>query len=143
MNMNLIQFKLTNGEELVCEVVQEPDDDDINLVIRNALKIITLEDRETGTRIYSFRPWMVYQDYPDLLQLLNINHILGEAKPNKVLATQFYQALQQEKAQAEANIDDIMERINALKDELNIEFDDDPSDSNSPSNIVNFKSKMH
>ena len=95
--MNAIQFKLTNGDEILCEVIQEPIDDEINLIVRNAMKIITIDRHEEGYRFYSFRPWMVYQDREDHLQLINYTHIVGEAKPHKQLYDQYKLAIEQER----------------------------------------------
>ena len=104
--MNPIHFKLVNGDEILCEVLEEPSGEDLNLVIRNALKIVTVDKHEQGYRYYSFRPWMVYQDRQDYFQLLNYNHIIGEAKPNHLLEEQYKVALDNEQQVADARESD-------------------------------------
>jgi hypothetical protein len=87
MNIKSIrQFKLSNGDEIVCDVVEWPDEDDgpNALVIRNAYKIHMINPIVPGeNRYYQFRPWMVYQDNPEYFQILNGDHILSEATPSK------------------------------------------------------------
>ena len=80
------QFKLSNGDEIVCDVVEWPsvDDDHDGLVIRNAYKIhMIMPLTPTDNRYYQFRPWMVYQDNPEYFQILNAGHILSEASPSE------------------------------------------------------------
>lgn len=98
--MSIIQFKLTSGDEIICEVLQEPEGEDPNLVVRNAMKIYTFENPE-GTRFYSFRPWMTYQDSKECMQLLNYAHIVGEAKPAEALVIQYQAAAAIENTKAE------------------------------------------
>lgn len=98
--MSIIQFKLTSGDEIICEVLQEPEGEDPNLVVRNAMKIYMFENPE-GTRFYSFRPWMTYQDSKEYMQLLNYAHIVGEAKPAEALVIQYQAAAAIENTKAE------------------------------------------
>ena len=53
------QFKLANGEEILCEVMQWGDEDVAAIVVRKALKIYQV-DRLDGYRMYTLRPWMIY-----------------------------------------------------------------------------------
>ena len=90
--MSYTQFKLSSGEEIIAEVIDEPEGDDYNIVIRRAMIIHKVEDKQ-NIRYYSFRPWMTYQLDKDYLQLLNYNHIIGEAKPDELLLEQYMKAL--------------------------------------------------
>jgi hypothetical protein len=92
--MNHTQFRLSNGDEIIAQVVQEPDGDDVNIVVRNAMMITRTENLETGYRYYSFRPWMSFQLNDEYLQLLNYSHIVGEAKPSKVLLEQYLKSIE-------------------------------------------------
>ena len=57
--MNEIKhFKLTNGEEIVCDVIEWPDvdGDSPDIVVRNAFKIITSGlSHQDNIRYYQFR----------------------------------------------------------------------------------------
>lgn len=92
--MNHTQFRLSNGDEIIAQVVQEPEGDDVNIVVRNAMMITRTENLETGYRYYSFRPWMSFQLNDEYLQLLNYSHIVGEAKPSKVLLEQYLKSIE-------------------------------------------------
>ena len=48
--MSYTQFKLANGDEIVAQVVQEPEGDDYNVVIRNAMMVVRSEALRDGFR---------------------------------------------------------------------------------------------
>ena len=135
-HMQFHQFKLSTGEEIITEIVSEPEEDDINLVVRRAMSLIKVETKD-GYRYYSFRPWMTYQTSAKQLQLLNITHIIGEAKPHKIMLEQYFKALEIEAEKNgdidsdDVDIDNILEQI--LQNEDN--------DSDNPSNVVSFSGK--
>ena len=55
--MNAIkQFKLTNDDEIICEVVQWDSEEESTMIIRGAMRIVTMEDFSRGVRLYAFRP---------------------------------------------------------------------------------------
>jgi hypothetical protein len=132
-NKSIRQFKLTNGDEIVCDVVEWPDvDDDHNgLIVRNAYKIYMLNTlTPTENRYYQFRPWLIYQDNKEYFQVLNADHIIAEATPADELLVHYYKIVN--------NIDDdnLEEKIDKLKEILN-EF---MSDSDS-GNLIKFPGK--
>jgi hypothetical protein len=86
------QFKLASGEEIVCEVIQWNNEEELELVVRKAMKLV-MGEMETGVRYYSFRPWMVYQENPEDLLVLNGNHVIGIAYPPESLTTQYDEAV--------------------------------------------------
>lgn len=65
------QFKLSNGDEIIVNVLQEPEGEDINIVIKDAMMIVRSEEVDSGFRYYSLRPWMSFQLNSDYFQLLN------------------------------------------------------------------------
>ncbi len=95
--MNYIQFRLSNGDEIVAQVVQEPEGEELNIIIRNALMVVRSENVSEGFRYYSFRPWMSFQLNDEYMQLLNYSHIVGEATPDKVLLNQYKRAIARER----------------------------------------------
>jgi len=90
--MEIKQFKLSSGEEIVCEVLEWPDaDEDIaDIVVRNIFKVVAIDQTVSGNRYYTFKPWMVFQDEPDMFQTINMNHIIGEANPSQKLLEQYF-----------------------------------------------------
>lgn len=137
---NILQFKMSNNDELICEVIEEPAEEDVMMVVRNALQILTHDDPQNNVRMYSFRPWMVYQDQEAFLQLLNVNHILGEAKPSEAMVAQYKHALQNEQSHSKVEDDEINERREVIREAIRAILDD----SDEHSNIISFdRSKLH
>ena len=101
------QLKLTNGDELICEVIEK----DIDMLVRNAMKLMPMED-QADIRYYSFRPWMLLQHDEDAVQLIHSHHIVGEATPTAKMMEQYKY---------------IMEEFKSVEDdqEIEIEFDGD------------------
>lgn len=133
------QFKLATGEEVLAEIVSEPEDGDDNIVVRKAMVLIKVE-ADGGYRYYSFRPWMTYQTNETQLQLLNSYHIIGESKPHKVLLEQYFKALEIE---AEKNIDPDTDEldIDSILNQIIQDGDENQLDSDNPSNVVSFNNK--
>ena len=136
--MNEIKhFKLTNGEEIVCDVIEWPDvdGDSPDIVVRNAFKIITSGlSNQDNIRYYQFRPWMIYQDEPEMFQILNGNHILGEANPPESLLEQYLKMIGAE----DLKQSDIERKLSQYIDEVKNIIE---NDSNSASKILQFVPK--
>ena len=49
--MEVKQLKLTNNDEIICEVVTWAEDGD--LIVVNAFKILNVEDQQRGLKYYS------------------------------------------------------------------------------------------
>jgi len=117
--MNLKQFKLTNNDEIICEVVEDTDH---GILIRKVLKVIATDDFERNVRYYAFRPWLSFFFFFDELSVLNIGHIIGETTPSNTIAVHFKGAMDDvekaKKFKREFNIEDI---INEMGDD----WDDD------------------
>lgn len=86
------QFKLASGEEIVCEIIQWNNEEELELVVRKAMKLV-MGEMETGVRYYSFRPWMVYQENPEDFVVLNGNHVVGIGYPPEPLIAQYDEAV--------------------------------------------------
>ena len=139
--MTYTQFKLTNGDELVAQVISEPvDDDDTNIVVKNAMMIVRAEDNAEGYRYYSLRPWMAFQLNPEYFQLLNYAHIIGEAKPDKTLIVQYQKSIEAEFGEPIEEVDPI-EEMKAIK-KLFSKDDDHPSDDGKVVSLFD-KDKLH
>ena len=90
------QFKLANGEEILCEVMQWGDDEVSAIVIRKAMKIYQV-DRLDGYRMYTLRPWMIYSEDPSQLMTINDQMIIGETTPAKPLFKQYMMVVREHK----------------------------------------------
>jgi len=132
--MNIKQFKLTNNEEIVCEVVEWDTHDELgDILVKRALKIIGVEDYQKGWRFFAFRPWMSFQDDPETLQTINSSHIIVTTNPtSKIL--KHYKAcidgikedlnleMKGKRKKVYANLDEIQDVIRDLTDDEMDEF---------------------
>jgi len=92
MKVDVRQLVLSNGQELLCEVIQWPDleiDENEVMIIRKAAKIIIQENFREGTRWFTFRPFMTYQDDNSSLCSLMPHHIISIAHPSDLLRRQY------------------------------------------------------
>lgn len=142
----LRQFKLSNGDEVICEVVEWDDDHVSDVIVRNAMAIVSFETR--GEKFYTFRPWMVYQLDSQHFQSLNSYHVVSSALPAQDLVKEYKKAVLIENDKEEKNIETLIEK---LKDQLMSVHEDneDMLDSSYDSGLDNVisvkfdKSKLH
>lgn len=112
--MDLKQFKLANGEEIVCEVIEWHDDDVADIIIRNAYKIIAYHGSATGDRYYAFAPWMVYQEGDEIFQSINAEMVVGSATPTEMLIREYLKVKESDKSTQE----EIDRKINEYVDNI-------------------------
>lgn len=86
------QLKLTNGDEIVADIYQWNDDDNDEIVVKNAMKL-NLFEGPTGDKYFSFRPWMVYQEQESDLLVLLARHVVSIAIPIEPLLVQYRTAV--------------------------------------------------
>ena len=122
--MDIRQFKLTNDEEIICEVVEWNDDEHDTMVVRGALKIIAIDDTSHSMRYYTFKPWMMMNNDPKSLQVLNSYHIVSECAPTKVALEHYRDVI------SEMVIDDIEEQIEEIDMKISEALIGDSVDSN-------------
>lgn len=106
------QFKLTNDDEIICEVLQWDDEENRAIVVRAVMRIINIEDFPRGLRFFAFRPWMSFKDDPEELQSLSAEHIIAETIPDKDLIKHYVET-----------ITTIKEQLNKKKKPGNIPMD--------------------
>lgn len=161
---DLKQFKLTNDDEIICEVLQWDDPDNAGMVIRGAMRIISAEDYNRGVRFYAFRPWMVFNDNPEDLQTLNAAHIIAETNPSNGLVKHYLKTLNAVKKalnKRDMPLDDLAPKVENMNEKEFQEFLDDYlkeneidlfnkddlnlKDSSDADNVIQFKPKgtMH
>lgn len=122
--MNLKQFKMTNNDEIICEVVEDANtQEDGAIIVRKALRILTSEDYENNIRYYSFKPLISFQDAFDELVVMNVGHIILETLPSRTLTIHYARAVKEveaqeaSKAQRDINIEKMMQEIDGLDEE--------------------------
>lgn len=140
-NKSIRQFKLTNGDEIVCDVVEWPsvDDDHNGLVVRNAYKIFMINPISTETRYYQFRPWLVYQDNKEFFQIINADHIVAEATPADELLIHYYRIVN------DITDDNLEEKLEELAKTLKEYMTDENFNDSDVGNLIKFpgNKKLH
>ena len=151
MSKEYKQFKLTNGEELICELVASGEEDSTaDVIVRRAMKIVVSDDLEENVRYYTLKPWMSFMDDTQELVALNSVLIVGEAKPSETMMMHYASGLadadKYNKVRAAGiSLKEIEDKLKELTEEemdafLQTKFDEIASDSDM-SNIIKFKPK--
>jgi len=159
--MTIKQFKLTNNEEIICEIMEwDTGDETGDILVKKALRVISVEDYHKGWRFFCFRPWMSFQDNPAALQTINSSHIIVTANPSPNILKYYKSCLKaitsdlkgNRPKKGYANLDEIQDEIRELTDDEMDEFlekkygaikeDIIPEDSDS-GNIIKFKPRRN
>ena len=162
--MNIKQFKLTNNEEIVCEVVEWDTRDEVgDILVKKALRVIAIEDYQKGWRFFAFRPWMSFQDDPESLQTINSSHIIVTTNPTANIIKHYKACLRGiahdlklnksgKRKKVYANIDEIQDQMRELTDDEMDDFlerkygamaEPDLFPDSDGSNIIPFKTKRN
>lgn len=138
---NIKQFKLTSGEEILCEIVEWATEEEPDIIVKNSYKLVVYNSPSTSTKYYMFTPWMIFQDEDGMIQAISSQHIVAEANPSARLLEQYFIALKNEQDSDDEVKRKIDNYINTLKKMLDVS-DDDFNDSDNPNdNVVKFKPK--
>jgi len=132
---DLRQLILSNGQEVLCEVIQWPDidvDDSEVMIVRQAAKIIIQENFKEGTRWFTFRPFMTYQDDNNSMVSLMPYHIMSIGHPSALLKKQYKKYIKLMRAE----FDEVNDPL-AYHSESDIDITN--MDSDSFDNILPFK----
>jgi hypothetical protein len=81
------QLKLVTGEEIIARIVEEDDHD---VFLRNALTI-QFRELDDGSRQYTFKLFMCYQDDPQRMIMTKMNSIIAVANPVEEMIRQYNQ----------------------------------------------------
>jgi hypothetical protein len=91
-------LKLSTGEEVLAEIIEETEYD---LVVKRALRLQT-DIANDRTRYHSFRPFMTYQDDPEIYSLIKTLHVVAITYPAPAMLRQYQASVNEvEKLRAE------------------------------------------
>lgn len=110
------QFKLTSGEEIVCEVMEWNDEAEVEILVRKAMRLTLVEMGDT--KFYSFRPWMVYQENPEDILILNVNTVVGIGFPPETLLKQYREAVDEMASMNETREQEFAESLKDSVDKI-------------------------
>tara|TARA_R110000822_G_scaffold132868_1_gene270117 strand:- start:6266 stop:6781 length:516 start_codon:yes stop_codon:yes gene_type:complete len=100
MNKDIRQFKLLNGEEIICEIIDHILDDDenehgegFNMWVKSAMKLeLKINDYhpdEEPYRFYALNPWMVYGEDEHAVVSIRSEYVMAETIPSPMLLDQY------------------------------------------------------
>tara|TARA_R110002153_G_scaffold75892_2_gene195765 strand:+ start:618 stop:1079 length:462 start_codon:yes stop_codon:yes gene_type:complete len=96
-NSNILQIKLSNGDELLCDMIELPEEeyeDEFEVIVKNAFMIVKQELSGNKT-LGMLRPWMSFTDDTQLnLVSLNCQHIMARTIPSEDLMSQYDAAVE-------------------------------------------------
>jgi hypothetical protein len=158
-----MQFKLTNGEEIICQVVEWPEDDAADYIVHNAL--LLMHQIVNGTTKYMFKPWFTMVEKSDQYISISKEQIVACVYPNEVLNVEFINAKREmyyrsgykqiksnplpsamndtfnyNEKEEQRKYEEMQKEILSLIDEIEKSnaLDEMYNDSDSPSNVIKF-----
>lgn len=156
IDQTLKQFKMSNDDEVICEVIEWNNEENDAVIVRNVMKVVHVEDFEKSIRFYAFRPWMTFMDDPDELHSINSGHIIAEVTPSIEIVKHYINALKEmkdakrtKKKKASASLDDLAQKMHDMdEDEFEMYLDQLAEladlagpDSDLGENVIKFKPK--
>jgi len=141
---DIAQFKFSSGQEIVCEVMEWPDDGEKDIIVRNAMAIVMGETSD-GDRIYMFKPWVHFFAKNDEYICVNSFHIVSQNRPNENLIKEYVYAVKEMHEQArerdEDYLNDEREKLKKLQGALNLFTKTTIQHDSAESNVVRFPRK--
>lgn len=120
LTIALRQLKLTNGDELVCEIMDYGDDDEHMMAVRNPFRLVAMESSRENVRYYAFRPFMLYQGDGNHVQILNPGHVVSECTPTRELIEEYTKAVDEHNSNEETQI---LKSLDETKKAMNEYYD--------------------
>lgn len=94
MKQSTMHFKMTNGEEVICQVIDWAEDTEDDYIVKNALNVVQTTISEKHTR-YMFKPWFTMAEKSDQYICISKDHIVACTLPNDTLFTEYRRAINQ------------------------------------------------
>jgi len=152
MNEKMIkQARLSDGSEIICELIEEYEQE---IIVRVPLKIVKI-DLSYEKSIYTFKPYMTYTEFTDNFIALNWDHVIAIANPHKEILKQYVRAIEKiDKLKEEDDIpysteDEAIKKVmSKVKDKLDLNNVPGEEMDSASSNVIYVpfstdKDKMH
>lgn len=115
--MDIKQFKLANGEEIVCEVVEWHDEETADIIIRDSYKVITYQSASSRDRYHTFTPWMLLQEGEGLFQSINSDLIVGSCSPTEEMLREYWR-VKESKSETQLSPEELDKRMDEYVETL-------------------------
>lgn len=130
MEPDIRQFKLVTGDEIICNVVHE---DENEIVLQNVLQMTSVV--QEGYKFYTFKSFMTYQDREDSLISVNPEKIVSFANPSEELVKEYFRGIEQLKEYNKSA--ELMDEVMDLYSEIG------SGDSSAADNVIQFNPTLH
>jgi len=107
----IIQLKLSSGEEVLCEIIQWDSEHNATVVVKNAFEIVFLQSPTGAMRLCTLRPFMVGQIEEGYDIALNGDLIVGQANPTREILNNYRDTLTEYLKFNEGPTDEELEEI--------------------------------
>lgn len=94
-DQEIIQLKLTSGEEVLCEIIEWDSEHNATMVVKNAFEIVFLQSPTGAMRLCTLRPFMVGQIEEGYNIALNGDLIVSQANPTREILNNYRDTLQE------------------------------------------------
>ena len=139
---------MVSGEEVICEVVDWENDDD-NVLIRNAMVIEINWDLDKDEKIYLFKPWFLYIERAEEVIVVDSTKIMANTEPNELLAIQYLSAVDDAKRISQERIENhnarqqqklsvMVDALQQIADKADKDVNELIEDNDPPSNVIPF-----
>lgn len=133
------QFVMSNGDEIICEVMDWNTKSDPNIVVRRVYMFDIADDHLRGVRYFGIKPWMMFQSGDDIFNTINSIHIMSSGNPHPNMLKQYQDAIKKTEMTEDELAEDLKSRLAELGVNINMDSTHD--------NIVPFhrvdKDKLH
>tara|TARA_Y100001937_G_scaffold101395_1_gene139072 strand:+ start:348 stop:749 length:402 start_codon:yes stop_codon:yes gene_type:complete len=91
----IIQLKLSSGEEVLCEIIEWDNAHNATILVKNAFEIVFLQSPTGAMRLCTLRPFMVGQVEEGYNIALNGDMITAQASPTREILSNYRETLEE------------------------------------------------
>ena len=147
-NVMLRQIKLTNGEEIICKLLNTEDSKETGEILVNDCLRLQKIDLNRNVQYHTFRPCMIMKDEVADVISINTMHIVAMCIPSIELKTQFKLALRDIKESANEkehySLDDWMKKLDEMQTATEYDMIDDGDSNGKVISLADYnKDKLH
>jgi len=91
--INLIQMKMNGGDEVICEVMEWPEEGSKQMIVRNAMVLSYSFGEDFSEQYYGLKPWFSMIENSMEYMVVNTDHVMSSTKPNTAFVREYNEAL--------------------------------------------------
>lgn len=91
LSTDIIQFKMTNGDEIICQIVDWAEETEDDYIVKNAMCVVQKIINDQATK-YMFKPWFTLVENSNQFVCIAKEHIVACCSPNNQLLGEYGRA---------------------------------------------------